>query len=724
MRKTRILKRLLVICAILASVFAIGSCGEKKPNSGNSSEIVVGGNSGTTAESKIVISGAVDIDLTKRAVSIDDWAKKVSATRGDEIFEVGVDSSAVQFGTKGVYSATYSCQNESVTISVTVYEEPTISLSDNQALQVRYSEFNDKILQDVSAIDCFGQEIDVFVYSYGGAKNADGSINEGEYTVKYAAADKSGQIVYVDRAVSVSADKAPTLVSAYTYDVENDGFVFSLSEEDYQSFLTLSIDGVAVPSEYLDKKDGKIVVDGDYLYSVCTVDRKYSMRVMTSKGYGDTEFTMTDVGTVAYDDSAIKSFVEKHYECFEPFEIPKVSLTNTRQSVTPIYRLYLDEDVAINDGVVTVLAEGVYTLEVTLRQGQVLEYSVKTFYNLGYLDGACYDSDTNLVELLRDGYTMKEITVSNISNNQIVLKYSEGDDEAELNRKLVALNKKYIYSMIVTAIDGESKELTQTTQFTVRDSATTDAVLSDENSLIGGKFAPKKTEFTSLESIDGEVFGVAGAYKWSTVDPSYSATKTVLGFGGEFQDKVNAGKYLTFSVYVQKNINLCAFFPSREIRLWLDMKYYTPEYYETLEENEKNTQLANYELYYKGVRFFDADGNRITTGGGFNSGAFKDKWITIEIEIPTGKDGATVHDVSSDYCGISVYNEANGSVYDGGDDKKATYIANVKLSTVQVMSDATLNESLGENGGDTTPDIGSGEFKKEEEIIKDVWDND
>ena len=90
------------------------------------------------------------------------------------------------------------------------------------------------------------------------------------------------------------------------------------------------------------------------------------------------------------------------------------------------------------------------------------------------------------------------------------------------------------------------------------------------------------------------------------------------------------------------------------------------------------------------------------------------------------------NDVTSDYCGISVYNERYEGIYDGGDDSKATYILNVKVSDVKYMDDTTVNDSApieddsqsgGSGGGNEggSEDGGSADFTEDDAIIKDLW---
>ncbi len=755
---------MLLLGATLSTVFAISACGGLGNSTGGGSsnsdassggassgvldnideETVVGGDTAATTESKITITGATDIYLSVNAKNIEDWALKVTATQGDETHLVEVDTSKIKFGEKGTYQATYSYQTESVTVNVTVYDAPTIAIDGAASVELKYSEVYQKLIQGIVAKDCYDMPLDVQVYSYGGAKNADGSFNQGQFTIKFAAIDNAGQIVFVERSVNIVADKAPVLETDYSYDVEDEKFILDLDAEDYNAFLTLSIAGKAVPSDSLKKESGKIYVDGAYIYSVCEKEQAYDMRVMTSYGYSDSSFTMTDSGIVAYDDSDIVAFARTHYKCFESFALPEITLTNSMQEATPTYELFFgDDEIALEDGAFNVDTEGEYTFKVTLRVGQVCEYSIKTYYDLGFENGACYDETTDLTAVLLKDYTLQKYVITCPALKTTVLKFAAGDDATAFNAKLAALNKKYVYELKATATNADGREMTQTTQFTVADSSKTQTALSDRASVENGDFAPKKGQYTSLQYTFETVGGRTGAYRWYSNEPTAASTKTLLGFGDKFKDQLTAGRYVTFDIYVQKAINVCAFFPGNEKRLWLDMKYYDPnsDVYKILDTDtdeikaEKEKAYQTYLAYYAGVRFFDDKGVQITTGGGFNSGAFNGKWITVEVELPMPKLGNETLDIpndnSSDYCGISVYNERYEGVYDGGDDSKATYILNVKVSDVKYMDDTTVNDSApiedgsqsgGSGGNDSgSEDGGSADFTEDDAIIKDLW---
>lgn len=121
MKKSSLFKKLLILAVAAASCLAFTACGLTYNGSGSSDSggngssgnggggsVVVGGNTGSEAQSKIVINGAQNLNIGKNVTSIGDFAQKVKATRGSEELSLTVDDSAVKYGEKGVYSATLS----------------------------------------------------------------------------------------------------------------------------------------------------------------------------------------------------------------------------------------------------------------------------------------------------------------------------------------------------------------------------------------------------------------------------------------------------------------------------------------------------------------------------------------------------------------------------------------------------------------------------------------
>ena len=746
MKKKRFLQRILLCVAVVASTLALSACNcsGKNPDSGSSdgggsssgvvdnidSEIVVGGDTNDTVETAVTITGATDIHLSKKATDIDEWSDKVTARKGNETYPVTVDISAIKFGEMGTYKATYSYLTETVTVKVTVYDSPSIVINGATEIELKYSEVYQKLTDGIVAKDCFGETLATQIYSYGGARNGDGSFEQGRFTIKYAAIDNAGQIVFAERSVTIVEEKSPVLAQDYVYDVENESFAFALSTDDFNALITLSIDGVAVPSDKLKRKNGKVLVDGEYIYSAYEKNAEYDMRVMTAYGYSVSKFTMKDEGTVAYDDAAIVEFVKKHYCCFKSFDMPQITLTNHRQDATPVYELASGENaVTLNDGEFIVDEEGEYILRIILRKGQVLEYPVTAYYDLGFENGACYDENADLTKLLSEEYTLKKFVVKCLALNKIVLTYKAGDDIKAFNDGLAKLNKKFVYELKAVATRN-GRENSQTTQFTVADSTKTQVALSDEASYLNGEFTAKNPDYAALEYSFDKVGGRTNAFRWYSTDPTVSESKTLLRFGDSFKDTFTQGKFVTFDIFIQKPLTVCVFLPGIEKRLWLDMEYYDldSKLYKVLEtdtEEEKRVKAQNrknYDAYYSGVRFFDEKGDRLTTGGGFQSGALSGRWITVELQLPEAKIADKPHDVTSNYCGISVYNNGNSGVYDGGEKNKATYISNVKVSDERIMDDATVNEEKPDEGGSSGGGGGGeGGSTDGDAVIKDLW---
>ncbi|MBR2375622.1 MAG: hypothetical protein IKA88_04985 [Clostridia bacterium] len=698
MKKSKII-RLCLMTALFCGVSALCACGKDKSasiKSGDGEQIVVGGNSASDIENdKIRIVGAKDLHISVRETSLDAYTSSVRAVQGEYEFDVALDSTKVNFGVQGTYSATYSYGGESVTINVTIYNAPSIANS-MQTQNVVYTEFYQKIYEGIQAQDGFGNALDIQLYDTDGALNKDGSLNVGEHTLTFAAIDQAGQIVYVDKTVTIEMGATPSLSAAYTYDVEKDSFIIPLQKTDYDSLISVSFAGIAVPNRFVNKADGKVYIDGAYLFDALSFDQAYAMRVITATGHSDCTFTMLDEGKVAVDDGAILEFARKTHACFSEITVPQMLLTNYKQTATPVYTLTKDgEEVGMSDNRFTAQTEGKYILSVLLRAGQVREYELYTYYDLGFSNGSAYSSETGIVKVLKQGYTWKKCVVTCLATNEKVAVFNEGDNFDSFNEKVKALNKKFVYKLYVVASNESGEFLTQTTQFTLNGKGT-QSVLTENGEFSSEKFSVANTAVTSLEYCYQEIGGRTGVYKWESNDSTASGKDSALCFGEAFRNELKPGRYITFDIYTQKAIDLYAYLPQFNKYLWYDMEKY----------------VGNEQANYSGIRFYNQKGELLTTGG-FSSGAFVNQWITVEMKLPEKDANGNVleqaFDVGNYQCGIGIWT-ANKGVYTGGDTSKATYIANVKISDAQFMTDVTENEVI-----DTSNNA------LEDVIIKDLW---
>ena len=697
MKRSKII-RLFLTAALFCGVSALCSCKQEESSikKGNGEQIVVGGNSvDDTEKNAIRIVGAKDLHISVTETDLDGYTSSVKAVQGEYEFDVTLDATKVQFGVQGKYTATYSYGGESVTVGVMVYNAPSITTT-VQAQNVVYTEFYQNVYEGIQAQDGFGDKLDVQLYDTDGALNKDGSLNVGEHTITFAAIDKAGQIAYVQKTVTLSMGATPALSSTYVYDVEKDSFILPLEKSDYDSLINVSFSGNAVPNRFVNKEGESVYIDGEYLYSALTFNQAYTMRVITATGHSDCTFTMLDEGEVAVDDSAIVEFARKTHACFSEIAVPQIVLTNHKQTVNPVYTLSKDgEDVSVSNNYFTAQTEGKYILSVWLRAGQVREYELSTYYDLGFSNGSAYSSETGIANILKQEYTWKKCVVTCLATKEKVAVFNEGDDFTVFNEKVKALNKKFVYNLYAVATDAAGKILTQTTQFTLNGIGTQSA-LSDNAAFSAENFGVANANITSLQYCYEEIGGRTGVYKWETNDAMASGKDTALCFGEAFRDKLKPGQYITFDIYTQKAIELYAYLPQFSKYLWLNMTEYA--------DNES----AN----LSGIRFYNQKGELLTAGG-FSSGAFVNQWITVEIKLPekdaNGNLLEQAFDVGNYQCGIGTWS-ANKGVYTGGDDSKATYIANVKISDTQFMTDVTENEVVDTSNNETN-DV----------IIKDLW---
>ncbi len=650
--------KILCLLAILACSAAFVGCkddNKKKDPAPNSEQIVVSGEGGAQAD-KYEIQGAQDIHIAKTVTELSSYTEKVQAVGGATVAAVVVDDSAVQYGVKGEYTLTYSYGEESKAVKVFIYDTPTISVQADARTQYAYAEYYAGVTHGISAVDCFGGALDIRLFDHKNAENADGSLNAGTYTMTFAAVDKAGQIVYVDKAVTIAAGTLSAIESAYTYDVATDSLVITLAEGDYDGYIALSLGGEVLPAAAVTKGEGGLVISGDYLYSACPVNVPVSLRLLTSKGFADSQFTLTDNGIVAYDDSAILDFVLSAYECGVATEIPQITLTNERQSVVPVYTVKKGNEVVASSRTVNFTTDGTHTLEITLRDGQVLTYDMQAFYNLGYISGKAYldsvgmDSQINTEKYTLTGYTVYDyLGVEQLSYS--VAEDTDGSQWTAFNTAFKGLSKKQAYTMKASGtLKGTDTVVSQTVDFTLMGSGTTD-ILTDSKDGAEQNMYAKDGSTTELKYVSTPVGGRVGAYKW-IASKAGNNTATMLGFNEKFSSQMKKDSYLSFDIYAEKPISLT----------WAGK---TTHY------------LYNSVSGFTNAKLYDAGGNVISSGS-FWGGSFKEQWVTVEIQL----DEDFIF--SSSWRGLTI---TSSGLYGNN-----VYLANVKISSQSFLQSSSTSE--------------------------------
>ncbi len=624
-------------------------------SSGNT--VTAGGKKDDDADKKIVIQGAADLHISATKTDLSDYSGSVVATDGENTYSITVDDSAVKYGVQGKYELTYKYGELTEKVSVTVYGVPTISITTEYKTTYKYSEFYLGIADGITAKDCFGNDLAVCIYDSANAENTDGSLNVGSYEMTFVAVDNAGQAVYQKKSVTITAEpeKQPVLNNEYSYDVEKDDFVLEISQNDYDYYVALALNGAVIPADYAIKDDGKIVVDGDYLNSILVVDKTVSFKLLTAYGYAASKFTLTDKGIVAYDSTDLDKYFKKSFECLTDYEVPEVQLTNLRQNVKPQYKLYNNNAyVGQFNGIMNLDADGSYILEVELREGQSLKYEFSAFYNLGFSGGKAYTQKDGLTDSVNEKYNFVSYAVRQV-NGDTLFTCDNLDKFEEFNGKLKALDVKgkYLLDVIVTP-NGSNKQVKQTVDFTVINDKTT-VLLSEKEQLDNMCVYTNQPEYTTLEYVYGNIGGRNGAIKWETnKEGNYS--QTLIRFSDVYKSAMVKDSYITFDLYAEEKVS---------IRSWSapDLLFYN--------------EINGYDK--QEIRFYDANGEIITSNDSIWGGKFKSQWITIEYLLPVDWN------FDSAYFGITI---ASSGLYGNN-----VYLSNIKVSTESYMSDWSMKFS-------------------------------
>jgi hypothetical protein len=459
---------------------------------------------------------------------------------------------------------------------------------------------------------------------------------------------------------------APTIATAYTYDVFDDNLIIKgIEQESIDNFLTVSIDEKTV-FPLVKVEDNEIIIEGQGLYELLGVSEAHTLRVVTSNGYAEASLNVVDEKPVALDLSKVKNFIATGKINGQTYTLPTAQLANTRQSADINFRLLKNEQMLTNKFQdVTLNAIGTYVLEYTVR-GKTSRFEFVCYNDLGLQGNVTFTMEKKFDFELYEGYQPLRYTVR--EKDGIVAYYSanneEYDDLDAFYQKVAGLNKSKIYQLEVCVRTKENKTLSQTVDFMVGDNRIAE-ILTGENSLNLGKVTTHS--YCSLEYAVTKIGGRNGAFKWFFHSENTGQTESLLRYDNETAKQLKAGTFVTFDVYCNVALNLS----------WYDATDVTSFY----SNGYKGAYSPKIAYYVDGVRYTDLkDMNQIP-------GGYLNKWVTIELQLTRDFGiGDTPEKFNDTWNGLFVLGNYNYlRDYDN-------YIANMKLSTYSFMQDTTINK--------------------------------
>ena len=346
-------KKILLALLVLA-LFCIGIAACSKPDDPPQIE-VGGGEVERPIYDDYEFSGLRDFHLRADVTSYD-FLEGVTVDDDGRAVAPTCDTSSVVFGTPGAYPLKYSYRDVVKEQTVYVYGQPQIDVG--EAAILNYAEAYDELFSDTSAKDSFDRPLDVFLVEDDGLYAADGSLQYGDFQLTYGAVDASGQLVTGARQVTVMRDesKEPSFGAVSAYDVVDAEFSLPV-QLNGGIFAGVSLDGVLIPSENCNIRDGILCLDGDFLAANIGVGEK-TMRLTTNFGYAETETVITDDA-----EPQIRAQGSNYiYPVETVVSLPDAERLNNRQNFT-LTKTLLDESgepVSAADGKFTANEPGIY----------------------------------------------------------------------------------------------------------------------------------------------------------------------------------------------------------------------------------------------------------------------------------------------------------------------------------------------------------------------------
>ena len=686
----------LVSCIMIAVLGgALTACKSGDESSSNSinpdaylSGVTVGGDDVAGESLGYSIQNAQDIHITKNG-DISKYTAKVVAVCGNDKKAVSVDSSKVDLTKSGVYALTYSYGEVLQEVSVYVYETPQIvDEKAGQVVSTTYRNAYQNIFDGITASVVCGNEtvaLDVKLETQDFIRG-DGSIDIStpNRTLVFMAEAPSGEIVRITRQVTVTGEmKAPTIATAYTYDVFDDSLVIKgISQEDILDFLTVSIDEKTI-APLVKIENGEIVIDGQGLYELLGVSEAHTLRVVTSNGFAEATLSVVDEKPVVLDLTQIKQFISSGKINGQSYDLPTAKLANDRQTAEISFRLTKNGQTIVNKTQsVTFDGIGTYVLEYTVR-GVTSSFAFLCYNDLGLQGGVTFTLDKKFDFELAQDLELMSYTVRQTEG--IVAYYSVNSKEYnDLNafyQTVAGLNKSKVYQLEVYARKNMAI-LSQTIDFTVGNNEIVE-LLTGEKSLDLGRVTTHS--YCSLEYVKSNLGGRTGAFKWYFPTEKTGQSESLLHYSNEIAEKMKTGTFVTFDVYCTSPLNLS----------WYDDTKVT-SFYSSGYKGDYSPKIAYY-----------VDGVRYTTLRDMNEipGGYLNKWVTIELEFTrdfAGGEGAT--NFNNTWNGLFVIaNYNNLRDYNN-------YLANMKFSTYSFMQDTTVNEVFEPN-------------KESEGLGDDIWND-
>ena len=663
-----------------------GSSDDRIDSAVYSEGVTVGGENIGEENSTYSVENAEDIHVRKNG-DISAYVAKVVAVQGNDVKAVTVDDSKVDLTKSGRYSLTYSYGTAKKEVSVFVYETPVIADGKaQQTVSTTYANAYQDIFDGITASVVCGEEtlpLDVKLETQDFIRE-DGSIDISQptRTLTFIAEAPSGEVVKLTRNVTVTGGMvAPTLATAYTYDVCDDSLTITgVEQESIDHFLTVSIDEKTI-SPLVKIEEGNIVIEGQGLYELLGVSEAHTLRVVTSNGYAEASLKVVDEKPVSLDVSEVKAFIATGKVNGETYGLPAAKIANERQSAEISFRLLKKNEEIVNkvqsftfDGI------GTYTLEYTVR-GVTSRFDFVCYNDLGLQGSVMFTPEKKFDFELAEGCELMRYTVR--EKNGIVAYYSvnseEYDDLNAFYQTVAGLNKSKVYLLEVYAKKGASI-LSQTVDFTVGDDRITE-VLTGKNSLDLGRVTTHS--YCALEYSVSTLGERMGAFRWHFPTENMGQTESDLHYGDEIAKTMTAGKFVTFDVYCTSALNLS----------WYDDGNVT-SFYSSGYKWEYSPKIA---YYVDGVRYTDLRDMNAIPGGYLN------KWVTIELELTRDFAGdASSEKFNNTWNGLFVIgNYANLREYNN-------YVANMKISSYSFMQDNTINEVFEPN-------------KESEGVGEDIW---
>lgn len=234
------------------------------------------------------ITGVKDLDIKVNDTDFDFLNGVVANMDNDTTAVPTLDITSVNFTQAGTYVISYTKDSITETCNVKVYEAPEFFFAEallGDSIEREYGDVQNGIIDGITAKDSFDGSLEI-------ALSGDEFTGlAGSFNVILDITDKAGNSVTKTVAITVTNNKAPSVIVDVSYDITLDQYRLDCDKNEAET-LTLKYNGAAVDAANYSFENNYLIIKGSYLRTLGIGE--FTFNAFTELGYSDFDITVED----------------------------------------------------------------------------------------------------------------------------------------------------------------------------------------------------------------------------------------------------------------------------------------------------------------------------------------------------------------------------------------------------------------------------------------------